>query len=346
MGKRNGFGFIAAVIAGALVLFALGFVLNEHWLSVLIVMLFTACNALAWNLTFGYAGIFSLGHHVFFGVGSYISTLLFLKAGISPWIGMIAAALGAALIAVIVSLVGFRYKLSGVFFALFTMSLSLVMASVATGWPWLGGPAGLLLPLANDPANFMFFDRKPYLIIILVMLVAFIFITYFIDRSKFGYYLKAIREDEQAAEASGINAYLYKTLVMAISAAMTGMVGTFYAQFMLFIAPDVVFNFHIQLNMLLGVLIGGAGTIMGPLLGSGIFSLLSEFLRNLPVEGSAKISSASLMTYAVILMLIALYLPKGIVSLRLTRKKSQEGDPDREYENNSGKVKTDVAQSS
>lgn len=307
-----------ALVTGLLIAFAHSD--NNHWRSVLIVLLIMACNSVAWNLASGYAGVFSLGHHVFFGVGAYTSTMLFLKAGVTPWLGAGAAATMAAAFATAVALIAFRYRLTGVFFGLTTLALGEVARSLAAGWDWIGGPVGLLIPVKNDPANLVFTDRLPYFYIALALLLGFLVITWLVERSKFGYYLKAIREDENAAEASGVDSYRYKTAVMALSAALTGVMGTFYAQFMLFIAPDVVFQFDVMLNMMLGVMVGGPGTLLGPLVGSGLFGLLGELLRNLPFKASTQLASGSKVIYAIALILVSLYLPTGLVGLNLRRR--------------------------
>jgi len=304
---------------------------STHWLSTLIALVMWSCNAVAWNIASGYTGIFSLGHHVFFGVGAYTSTMLFLRAGVSPWIGMFLGGLLAALLGAAVGGVTFRYQIRGVFLGLTTLALGEVARSVAAGWNWIGGPVGLLLPMSNDPKNFIFIERLPYFYIAFAMLLTYLGIAWLIERSWFGYYLKAIREDEGAAEASGVNTYLYKTVALGISAGLTGMVGTFYAQYMLFIAPDVVFHFDVTLNMLLGVMVGGSGTLFGPVLGSSLFTALGEGLRNLPLAASARVAAGSKMVYAAILVITALYMPGGIVgwwqSRRSTRTPAREARP-------------------
>lgn len=318
--RRNGTsGWIYGALAVALLL-GFAHVSSNHWRSVLVVLLIMACNAVAWNLASGYAGVFSLGHHVFFGVGAYTSTMLFVKGGVSPWLGIWAAAAMSGLLATAVALIAFRYRLTGVFFGLTTLALGEVARSLAAAWNWIGGPVGLFIPVQNRPANFVFTDRMPYVYIALAMLLAFLAVTRLVERSKFGYYLKAIREDENAAEASGVDSYWCKTAVMALSGALTGMVGTLYSQFMLFISPEVVFTFDVMLNMMLGVMVGGPGTLLGPLVGSGLFGVLGELLRNLPFKASTQLAAGSKVIYAVVLVLVSLYLPTGLIGLSLRRK--------------------------
>jgi branched-chain amino acid transport system permease protein len=312
----------------ATVLIGLANVANKQWLDVLILVIMAACNAIAWNIASGYAGVFSLGHHVFFGTGAYVSTMLFLQLGLTPWIGIFASGLFAATLGVVVALVGFRYRLTGVFFGLTTLALGEVARSVVTAWNWVGGPTGLFLPLRQDPANFLFKDsRMPYFYVVLFLFLSFLAITRLIERSKMGYYLKAIREDQNAAESSGVDTYKYKTLVMGVSAGLTGVMGTFYAQFMQFFDPNVVFRFDLQLDMMLGAMVGGPGTLFGPVIGSGLFGLLGELLRNLPFTASTKLAAGSKVFYAIVLIIVALYLPNGLISLRFRRKRPANAKP-------------------
>ncbi len=140
------------------------------------------------------------------------------------------------------------------------------------------------------------------------MVVALIGVTLLIERSRLGQYFLAVREDEQAAEASGVDTYRYKTVAVGLSAALTALAGTFYAQFYLYVSPDSVLTFEPQLNMMLGTMVGGAGTALGPVLGSMLFSGIGEALRNLPFENTRQVATASKMLYAILLMVVVIYL--------------------------------------
>jgi len=279
-----------------------------------------AYMALAWNIAAGYAGQFSLGHSVFYGIGAYTSTMLFLKLGLTPWLGMLAGAALAALAGTLLALVAFRYKVRGIFFALVTLGAMEVARGLADNWEYIKGPVGILLTMKQDPANFFFLQRTPYYYVALVMVVALVLITRAVARSRLGQYFLAVREDEAAAEASGVDTYRVKILAIALSAALTACAGTFYAQFYLYISPDTVMVFEPQLAMMLGTMVGGAGTVLGPVLGSLLFSGIGEALRNLPFENTRQIVTASKMLYAVLLIVIVSYLPGGLVSLRLGRR--------------------------
>ena len=298
---------------------ALGPALSEHLITVAITTLFMILLAIAWNLVLGYGGQFSLGHSVFVGVGAYASSVLYTKAGLTPWLGMIAAGLLAAAVAVLLSLVTFRYEVRGVYFALLTLASAEVFRGLANNWEFINGPVGILLTMKAAPSEFLFLDRLPYYYVILALVGLGLAVTAALERSRFGYAVMALREDELAAEATGIDTYWSKVAIMGLSGFLTGMGGTFYAQFYLYISPEIGFAFEHQLNMLMGTMIGGAGTLWGPVVGTTIFSFLSELMRNLPFQSTRAVVTASKMVYAGLLMLIIIFLPGGIMSLRLRR---------------------------
>jgi branched-chain amino acid transport system permease protein len=320
---------LGGVTTGAVVV--VGQAVGDYWLSILISTLVAIAFAIAWNLAAGYAGVFSLGHHLFYGVGAYVSTLLLLKAGLSPWIGLLLAALFTAGLAAAVGAVGFRYGLGGAFFALFTLALAEVARSVAAAWQWIGGPVGLIIPAGRGPLNFSFTSTMPFFYISLAMVVGYLLITLFVANSRLGYYLRAIREDEAAAEASGVNTYRYKILIFALSAGLTSIVGSFYAQYFQYISPNEVFVFNVQLDAMVHVIVGGAGTVLGPVLGAGVFSFLSEALRNLPFDvNQRQLASGAKVFYSIMLIVVALKLPSGIVGLLRRRGERPHATPLRE----------------
>ena len=314
----------AVVVTAVLVVAAmlLPLVAGPHLLTVMIGALHMAYMALCWNIAAGYAGQFSLGHSVFFGIGAYASTMLYVKLGITPWIGAWAGALMAGLAGVILALVVFRYNVRGIFFALVTLGALEVTRGIADNWDFIKGPVGILLTMQQAPRDFFFLRRTPYYYVALVMVLAMIALTLLIERSRLGQYFLAVREDEQAAEASGVDTYRYKTVAIGVSAALTALAGTFYAQFYLYVNPASVFIFEPQLNMMLGTMVGGAGTALGPVLGSMLFSGIGEALRNLPFENTRQVATASKMLYAILLMIVVIYLPGGLISLRARNRKA------------------------
>jgi branched-chain amino acid transport system permease protein len=311
---------IAVSLAVLAVAAALPLVAGQHLLTAMIVALHAAFMALAWNVAAGYAGQFSLGHSLFFGIGAYASTMLYVRLGLTPWAGMFAGAALAGAVGVLLALGVYRYNVHGIFFALVTLGAAEVAKGLADNWDFIKGPVGILLTMKHAPAEFFFLRREPYYYVALVMLVAMILISLLLERSPLGQYFLAVREDEAAAEASGVNTYRYKTIAIGLSAALTAFAGSFYAQFYLYISPETVFVFEPQLTMMLGTMVGGAGTALGPVLGSVIFSGLGEALRNLPFENTRQVVIGSKMFYAVLLIVILIYLPGGLITLGRRRR--------------------------
>lgn len=309
---------MAVIVTGLALLFPL--VANAHLLTVAIGALHMAFMALAWNIAAGYAGQFSLGHPLFLGIGAYTSTMLYVRLGLTPWAGMFVGAVLAGVAGVALALVVYRYNVRGIFFALVTLGAMEVAKGLADNWDFIKGPVGILLTMRQAPADFFFLRREPYYYVALVMVIAVIGVTLLVERARLGQHFLAVREDEQAAEASGVDTYRTKTVAIGLSAALTAFAGTFYAQFYLYISPESVLVFEPQLNMMLGTMVGGAGTAWGPLLGSVIFSAVGEALRNLPFESTRQVATVSKMIYAALLIVILIYLPGGLVSLRWRRR--------------------------
>jgi branched-chain amino acid transport system permease protein len=317
-------GGVAAVLVVAALLAFPQVISSDQFVTAAITALLAIFMAQCWNLAAGYAGLFSLGHAVFLGIGAYTSTLLFTKAGISPWLGVFAGAGLAAVVGAALALVAFLYRIRGTSFAILTLGAMEVAKGLADNWDWISGPLGINLVLMNEPANMLFMSRTPYYYIILGCVLAITALTWRMEHSRFGQYLLAIREDEDAAEASGIDVRRCKILVMALSAGLTALAGTFYAQFYLYVSPDTLFVFDHQLTMMLGAMVGGAGTILGPIVGSSLFSAIAEVLRNLPFDETRYINSAAKMFYAVVLMAVMIYLPGGVLSAVSARMRRNE----------------------
>jgi len=310
MHGRLALGLVAVGAAAAVPLVA-----GQHILTALIVALHASYIALAWNVAAGYAGQFSLGHSLFYGIGAYASTMLYLKLGLTPWAGMFAGAAIAGAVGVLLALGVYRYNVRGIFFALVTLGAAEVAKGLADNWDWVKGPVGILLTMKAAPAEFFFLRREPYYYVALAMVVAMIVISLVLERSRLGQHFLAVREDEAAAEASGVDTYRAKTIAIGLSAALTAFAGSFYAQFYLYVSPETVFTFEPQLTMMLGTMVGGAGTALGPVLGSVLFSGLGEALRNLPFENTRQVVIGSKLVYAILLIVILIYLPGGLITL-------------------------------
>lgn len=315
--RRARIAFALGVLAAAA---ALPLVAGQHLLTAMIVALHAAYMALAWNIAAGYAGQFSLGHSLFFGIGAYTSTMCYLTLGLTPWVGMFAGALLAGVAGVVLALVVYRYHVRGIFFALVTLGAMEVGKGLADNWDFINGPVGILLTMRHAPGDFFFLSREPYYWVALGMVAALVGLTLALERTRLGQHFLAVREDEQAAEASGVDTYRTKTVAIGLSAALTALAGTFYAQFYLYISPETVLIFEPQLTMMLGTMVGGAGTALGPVIGSVLFSGLGEALRNLPFENTRIVVIGSKLAYAVLLIVILLYLPGGLITLRVRRR--------------------------
>ncbi len=309
----------SSIVGGSIVLL-LPLFLSDHLMTVAITGFLWAYLCLCWNLVFGFAGQFSLGHSLFWGVGGYTSTVLLVNYGLTPWVGMFLGGILAALFAFLISLVVLRYRIKGIYFALVTLAFAEVSMGLAMNWDFIKGPVGILLPLKNAPGEMFFMERYPYYYIMLGFLIFGLWITYVLKKSKIGYYLIAIREDEEAAEICGVPTSQYKKLIMVISAFMTALGGTFYAQFFLYISPEIMLSFNSQMTMLIGTMVGGAGTLFGPVLGSLVFSFLGDLLRGLPFAHTRVIVTIERMVWSLILILVIFYLPGGLITLWRRKK--------------------------
>jgi len=274
-------------------------------------ILFFAYLGVAWNILGGYAGQFSFGHAAFFGLGAYTSTLLHLHYGVSPWIGMLLGGLAGVLLGLLSGFLSFRYGLRGPYFALVMLAFAEMLRLSFETWMSKSHPLGLPIPLKGTSLlDFQFKDKGRYFSIVLVMLIAATFLCHRLVRSKIGAYWMAIRDNEDAAEALGVNAFAYKLLAMAISASLTAMGGTFYAQYFLTLEVNDVFGVQISVEILLSAIIGGAGTVFGPLVGAVALQLLAEVTR----VYIRAFSGFDLMVYGCVLILVIIFLPQGLLA--------------------------------
>lgn len=282
---------------------------NYYIIDVLIFTMLFAVLSEAWNILGGFTGQFSIGHSAFFGIAAYTSTILFLNWQISPWIGMF---IGFGISMVIGLSTGVLFfRLNGPYFTFVTLAFAETLRILFINLtPLTGGANGLNLPfLGNSPTNFQFSGRIPFYMIMLFLLVSVIFFTYIIRKSRLGLRFIAIREDEKAAQSLGINVLYYKLLALTASIFFVSIVGTFYAQFLLFIDPESTMSLNLSILIALPAIIGGAGSILGPILGSFLLRPIAEVTRVFLGGSSA---SLSLFIYGIILILTLLYLPNGI----------------------------------
>lgn len=286
-------------------------------LNTLILLLLFATLGEAWNIITGFAGQTSFGHAAFFGIGAYASSVLFYKYGISPWIGMLIGAILASLLAFIISYPTFRIK--GHYFAIATLAIAEIVKQAFVSWKYVEGATGISLPILKRTATFaerlwslQFNDKLPWVYLCLILFTIVILISSYIENSKIGYYLKAIRESHEVAESIGINPTRYKLIAMVISAFLTAIVGSFYAQYILYIDPFMVFSLDISMKIVLLTVLGGIGNIFGPIIGASIFIPLSEFTR-IKLGGSG--TGLDLMIYGAVIVLITSYQPQGVIGI-------------------------------
>lgn len=296
-----------------LALLAVPFVAGEYAINIAVQVLLYAYLATAWNILGGYAGQHSLGHSLFLGIGAYASTYLFTQLGMTPWVGMWLGAGLAGLAGWLVGYLCFRYGLKGPYFALVTIALAEAAVSLVTNLKVLGGAEGLAVKWEGSRPDLMQFDGKTgYYYVILVMLVAIIGVTWWISQRRFGYHLLAVRENEDAAEALGVNTLRTKIEASILSAALTALGGAFFAQYFTYINPRNVFGEAPSIQILLFAIIGGLGTVWGPAVGALVLVPIAEFARAY-LGGS--FSGAHLLLYGVVLVLVMLFMPRGLVGL-------------------------------
>ena len=303
---------------GGALLIALPLIIRDmYWLHEIVLILWFGYIAACWNLISGYTRQVSLCHASFIGIGAYTSVVLFADFGITPWLGMFAGAFVAVLLSL---LIGYpTLRLVGIYFVLGTFgileAIKILFYNIDTLGPiTIGGVDGISVPLRrHDPAVFQFMDKAYYYYIILFMLAGAMYLTYRMENSKWGYYLRAINGDEDAARSLGINVTKYKLQTFVLSAALAAIGGSFYAQFVLLIAPNRLLNWPLTFEMLVMAMVGGRGTVWGPILGAVLLVPVHEIIRT--TFGGGNFAGLHLLFYGVLLILIVLFMPKGLAGI-------------------------------
>lgn len=311
--------FVLGVVLVAL--FFLPFVLPQSMLPVLTRTLIYALMAVGWNLMSGYGGMFSFGHAAFFGVGAYADAYLLTAFGISPWVSMVVGAVISAGVGVLIAYLCLKYKLTGTYFALATFAFAQMFLLVTLNLKFLHKSEGINIPLLPheswtmlqfDPASFNYYW------IPLILLAVAVAISVAFVHSRSGQFAQAIRDDATAAESLGITVMKYRLIPVAISCAITSVAGAFYVQYYLFIGPDQAFGLQVTTEAIVPAVIGGLGTIWGPVIGAAVIGpltpLVADFLRNPPpfLSFLQGVSGLDVAIYAILLILIVVFLPKGI----------------------------------
>lgn len=303
-------GRLAAALVLAATLVVPVFVRSPVVLNVLILVFLFAYLSSCWNILGGLAGQHSFGHALFFGIGAYTSSLCFVKLGLSPWIGMGLGAAAAGIAGFGVGYLSFTCGLRGIFFLMITVAFAEVSKIVFFSVDALGGAGGVNIPFRAAAWRFEFDGKTPYYYIALAMLAGVLLLVHGLRSRRTGHYFLAIRENEAAAQALGIHVLRYKLLATTISAALTALGGTFYAQYFLYIDPVTVFGIPLSLEILIFAVVGGEGTVLGPLVGAALLVPVSEVLR---VHLAGSFRGVHLIVYAGLVIATVVFLPRGIV---------------------------------
>ncbi|WP_088157709.1 branched-chain amino acid ABC transporter permease [Achromobacter xylosoxidans] len=284
--------------------------LTESGVALTFVMmsLYAALLSQAWNILGGYGGQLSFGHALFFGVGAYAQALGQLNLGINPWLALPMAIAVGALVGLAVGGLTFRYGLKGSYFALVTLAFAEVFRILALSVSFTGGGVGLMVPLQEGVANMQFGSRRGYIYLLLGFVLLALVVTAWLRHSRFGAYLQAVRDNEDAARAIGVNPLRVKLGGIALSAAFMSAAGAFYVQVFQYIDPGIAFGSAVSVEALVGAIVGGLGTLWGPVLGAVTLHALSDLTRNLFGE----LPGISMVIYGVVLIVIVMFLPRGI----------------------------------
>lgn len=283
-----------------------------YYLQVVILIFFYGTLGTAWGIVGGYCGQHSIGQAAFVGIGAYTSTLLYMKQDISPWIGLFAGMLLAGLVALIVGYPLFKYGLRGDYFALGTVALGLIIYELTNSFATItGGSQGVPLKYEDNPWNFQFQNRKYYYYIAFILWLATVLVSYQLRRSRRGFEMLAVRDDEIAAARGGISVMRAKLSAFVISAVISAAAGTLFAQFFLFIDPGTVMSLAISVQIILVSVLGGMNSYLGGTIGAVILIPVSQFLASRFTQSPG----ADVAIYGVVLVLLVMFMPNGLLGL-------------------------------
>ncbi|HMG20828.1 MAG TPA: branched-chain amino acid ABC transporter permease [Kofleriaceae bacterium] len=307
----------AAALLAILVVIALGFpwLAGAYALSVGTLILYFAYTSQAWNVMMGFAGQLSLGHALYVGIGAYAAGALYYHFGIGVWAGLPLAIALAALVGVVIGCLAFRFGVSGVYFALLTIAFAEFTRIGFDHLAWTGGPGGMFLKVEQREAIDLVHFRGPpalYYYAMLALAGGALALCSRLLRSRAGYYWRAIRDDEEAAQALGIHVFRWKLLAVAISAGMTAISGVFFAFYYNNLFPEQIFNTGRSIEIILGSIIGGVGTLVGPIVGAALLILLSEGVTEALAALGWEIPGSKQVVYGAVLLGVVVFLPNGI----------------------------------
>lgn len=304
-------GLVGIAVFGVAVALLPLFVASGYALNAIIMTLYAALLAQSWNILAGFGGQFSFGHAVFFGSGAYAMAVLQVKLGWNAWPALaVALALGAA-VGAFVGWLTFRYGLRGSYFALVTLAFAEVFRILANTFQFTGAGVGLMVPLKTSAIDLQPASRAGYLYLVLVFVLAGFVLSWWLKHSRYGAWLQAVRDNEETASALGVNAFRVKLQAIVISGALMAAGGAFYVQYLHYIDPHIAYGPAVSVEALFGAIVGGMGTVWGPLLGAGVLHLLGELTRGLVGDAPG----VNLVVYGVVLILIVTFMPHGIIGL-------------------------------
>lgn len=265
--------------------------------------------AQGWNILGGLAGQLSFGHAAFYGAGAYVSAVLQQRYGVNAWAGAAAGILAGAAVGGGVGALAFQAGLRGSYFALVTLAFAEVFRILVNAAPLTGGAAGLLVRLDARPANFQFASRATFFYVALACVAGALLFTRAITRSRFGAQLAAVRENEEAARALGIDAFAVKLRAMVLSAGMTAAAGVLYLQYYLYLDANIAFGTGVSVSALLAPVVGGMGTVLGPVLGGLALEALGQATRAIPGD----VAGLDQVLFGLLLVAAIAFLPGGLV---------------------------------
>ncbi len=289
---------------------------GDYWLSILILMVYFAYIGQAWNIMMGFAGQLSLGHALYLGLGGYIAAALYANLGVGPWLGVFAAVCIAMLAGGLIGYLGFRFSVAGVYFALLTIAFAEFTRILFDHFKWVGASGGLFLKVEPEgsPFNLQGSPVLFYYVILVLAALAFVFCRWLLT-GRLGYYWLAIREDPEAAQAAGINVFRYKMLAVLISSGLTALGGVWSAFYYKNLFPESAFSMGRSIEVTLAPIIGGLGTLVGPILGSALLVGLGDLFTTMAerlAEYGIKAGGLKQIGYGVALLLIVMFRREGV----------------------------------
>ena len=288
---------------------------NDYLLTVLILILYFAYTGQAWNVMMGFTGQLSLGHALYVGLGAYVTAALYVHFSIGPWFGLPVAILISAACGLAIGFLAFRFGVGGVYFAILTIAVAEFARVGFDHWAWTSGSSGLFLPVSQYSHNDIWLLRGHpvmfYYIILAASVLAFILCRALLQ-SRVGYFWLAIREDETAARSAGIDTFRYKMIAVVISASMTSFAGVIYAFYYNNLFPEQVFHISRSIEIILGPIVGGVGTLFGPIIGAVLLTGMSETLIAALAALGVDLPGAKQVFYGICLLLVIMALPDGV----------------------------------